>query len=130
MTDPRKAPQAPGYVPNPHYTQEDWDEVSDNPELTDEQLAEMKPFAEAFPELAASIAKRGPQKAPTKVATSIRLDPDVIEGFKATGGGWQSRINEALRKALRTRAPKPSTGSRGTTKIKALAKAKRKANSL
>ena len=31
------------------YTKEDWDEVSDNPELTDEELAQGKPFAEMFP---------------------------------------------------------------------------------
>jgi uncharacterized protein (DUF4415 family) len=30
---------------------------------------------------------------------SLRLDRDVIEKFKATGPGWQSRINEALRRA-------------------------------
>ena len=111
MADPRKAPHAPGYEPNPHYTQEDWDEVSDHPEATDEELANAKPFADAFPDLAASIAKRGPQKAPTKVPTSIRLDPDIIAAFKTTGRGWQSRINEALRDtlqrdALQTRAPK------------------------
>ena len=100
MTDPNKAPHAPGYVQNPHYTQEDWDEVSDNPEWTDEELRRAKPFAEVFPELAKSIAKRGRQKAPTKVATSIRLDADVIAALRATGAGWQSRINDILRQAL------------------------------
>jgi len=30
---------------------------------------------------------------------SLRLDPDVIDAFKATGKGWRGRINEALRKA-------------------------------
>ena len=35
----------------------------------------------------------------TKVSTTIRLDPDIIEAFKAEGSGWQSRINDALRKA-------------------------------
>jgi uncharacterized protein (DUF4415 family) len=34
-----------------------------------------------------------------KVSTTIRLDPDVLAAFKASGPGWQSRINEALRKA-------------------------------
>lgn len=34
----------------------------------------------------------------SKVAISIRLDEDVIAKFKATGPGWQSRINEALKK--------------------------------
>lgn len=34
-----------------------------------------------------------------KQVVSIRLDPDVIEKFRATGPGWQARMNEALRKA-------------------------------
>ena len=64
MADPSyKALHAPGYVPDPRYSQVDWDEVSDNPELTDEQFAKAKPFAQVFPEL----AKRRPRKAPTKI---------------------------------------------------------------
>ena len=31
---------------------------------------------------------------------SIRLDRDVIDSFKAGGDGWQSRVNDALRKHL------------------------------
>jgi uncharacterized protein (DUF4415 family) len=30
---------------------------------------------------------------------SIRMDQDVLDIFRATGKGWQSRVNEALRKA-------------------------------
>ena len=41
---------------------------------------------------------RGKQVAPTKVLTSIRLDADVLAFFKAYGAGYQSRINEALRR--------------------------------
>ena len=41
---------------------------------------------------------RGPQKAPTKVLTAIRLDADVIAFFRAQGARYQSRINEALRR--------------------------------
>ena len=40
---------------------------------------------------------RGPQAAPTKVLTSVRLDADILEFFKSQGSGYQSRINEALR---------------------------------
>lgn len=73
----------------------------DNPELTEEDFARAKPFEEVFPELAQSFRRmRGPQKTPTKQLISIRLDRDVIEGFKAQGPGWQTRINEVLRKAL------------------------------
>lgn len=41
---------------------------------------------------------RGPQKAPTKVLTTVRLDPDVLAFFKAQGSGYQTRINDELRK--------------------------------
>lgn len=40
---------------------------------------------------------RGPQATPTKVLTSVRLDADILEFFKAQGSGYQSRINAALR---------------------------------
>ena len=43
--------------------------------------------------------ERGPQKAPTKKQVTLRLDRDVVERFRATGAGWQRRINDALRKA-------------------------------
>ena len=52
--------------------------------------------------LGAPVLKRGrgPQAAPTKVLTSIRLDIDVLEFFKSQGSGYQSRINDTLRNAL------------------------------
>ena len=48
--------------------------------------------------------KRGPQKAPTKKLVSLRLSPEVIEHFKATGAGWQTRIDSTLRDSIRKRA--------------------------
>lgn len=75
----------------------------DSPEATDEQLAQARPFAEVFPEWAAEIAARTagrPKLDQPKKAVSLRLDQDVVDGFKAKGPGWQSRINAALRKEL------------------------------
>src|SRR6202142_4799751 len=43
---------------------------------------------------------RGPQKAPTKVLTTVRLDADILAFFKAQGSGYQTRINEELRKVV------------------------------
>ena len=76
----------------------------DNPELTDDQIAQAKPFKEVFPDLAANmekaIAARGrPRLDQTKTPVTIRLDPDVVAKFKATGKGWQSKINEVLKHA-------------------------------
>lgn len=36
-----------------------------------------------------------------KIPTTIRFDPDVLEGLRATGRGWQTRANDALREWLR-----------------------------
>jgi uncharacterized protein (DUF4415 family) len=87
------------------YNPKDLRDVSDNPELTKADFARAKPFAEVFPDLAASIRKgRGPNKAPTKKLVSLRLSPEVLEHFKATGDGWQSRIDETLRKVVKRKA--------------------------
>ena len=46
------------------------------------------------------LIRRGrPKAAAPKRAINIRPDPDVLAHFRATGPGWQSRINAALRKA-------------------------------
>ena len=44
--------------------------------------------------------RRGPQKASTKIALSLRLSPEVVTHFKATGRGWQTRIDETLKKLI------------------------------
>ena len=81
------------------YSARDLREVSDSPELTKEDFAKAKPFAEALPDLAASIRKgRGPNKAPTKKLVSLRLSGKVLEAYKAKGPGWQSRMDEDLRR--------------------------------
>jgi uncharacterized protein (DUF4415 family) len=48
--------------------------------------------------------KRGPQKTPTKKLVSLRLSPEVIDHFKSTGRGWQTRIDSTLRQAIKKRA--------------------------
>jgi uncharacterized protein (DUF4415 family) len=97
------------FEPDHGFTKKDWDEVSDNPELTAENLKEMRPFAEVFPDLAENVKRtRGKQKSPTKQLVSLRLDREVLEAFKASGEGWQSRINETLRRAAKLRASKPA----------------------
>jgi uncharacterized protein (DUF4415 family) len=65
-------------------------EDPDNPEWTEENFRNARPFAEAFPELAESIRRsRGrPAVEQPKRQISLRLDPDVIDAFKATGKGW------------------------------------------
>ena len=87
------------------YTKKDVRAVRNNPELTKADFAKARPFAEVFPDLSASIRKgRGPNKAPTKKLVSLRLSPEVITHFKSAGPGWQSRIDETLRKAVKRKA--------------------------
>jgi len=45
---------------------------------------------------------RGSQKAPTERLLSLRLSPEVIKYFQSTGKGWQTRINDVLRKYVET----------------------------
>lgn len=72
----------------------------DNPEWTEADFARAKTGDDLPPHIRAAFPKtRGPQKAPVKVPVSLRLDREAVERFKAGGPGWQSRINEAVRKA-------------------------------
>ena len=71
-------------------------------ELTAEDLALFRPAHEVLPpELRKLLGVRGPQKRPTKISTTLRLSPEVMEAFRATGPGWQTRIDAALKDWLR-----------------------------
>ncbi len=75
-------------------------------QLTKTDLKAFRSASETLPgELATILPKRkpgqrGPQKESTKDQITLRLDHDVVKHFKATGPGWQSRINAALRRYL------------------------------
>lgn len=49
--------------------------------------------------LAAFGKRRGRPAGSDKTLVSLRIDNDVLERFRATGAGWQTRINQALRDA-------------------------------
>lgn len=42
----------------------------------------------------------GTTKPDTKVAVKMRLDPDVVAALRASGRGWQSRVNQILRERV------------------------------
>jgi uncharacterized protein (DUF4415 family) len=74
----------------------------DNPELTDEQLANLRPFAEVFPELADAIKReRGrPRLVAPKQAVTLRISPETVARFKAAiGPNWRQRMSEVLDRA-------------------------------
>ena len=77
------------------------EDFDDNPEWTDEDIARAVPASEILPPHIAAllVRRRGAQQAPTKQAVTIRLDRDVVAKFRATGRGWQSRVNAILREA-------------------------------
>lgn len=73
----------------------------ENPEWTREDFRNARPLKEAMPELYEALRRyqgqRGPQKAPTKELISLRLDRDIAGALRASGRGWQTRANDALR---------------------------------
>ena len=74
-------------------------------ELTEEDFRKARPFSslpESLRNKLSELKTRGPQKAPTKVPTTIRFDADVLAALKASGKGWQTRVNEAVREWLKS----------------------------
>jgi uncharacterized protein (DUF4415 family) len=93
MTKPVKKPA--------HISQAGWDAV-DVPELTDEGFARARPFKDVFPEQYAAWKKqrgRPPIEAPKK-SLSLRLAADIVDGVRASGPGYNVRIEKVLRAAL------------------------------
>lgn len=54
--------------------------------------------------------QRGPQKSPTKEQVTLRLDREVLAHFRDGGPGWQTRIDDTLKKLL-------ASGKRSSTKV-------------
>lgn len=80
---------------------------TDNPEWSAADMAQARPARELLPGLfgaartEALLTSRGRPKAEvTKVRVGIRLSPEVLEHFKSSGTGWQTRIDAALRQYI------------------------------
>lgn len=67
----------------------------DAPELTEEW------FEKADLMQGAKVVRRGRPAGRTKASQTVRFDLDVLAAFKATGKGWQTRMNDALREWLK-----------------------------
>ena len=75
-------------------------------ELTAIDMKRFRPAKQALPsKLLAKLKVRGPQKAPTKERISIRLSPEVVQRFRDTGDGWQTRVDTALKDWLKSHKP-------------------------
>ncbi len=84
----------------------------DNPEWSAESVLRARPARQVLPELfgattaQALLRPRGrPKSEVTKQRITIRLSPDVLDGFRQTGDGWQTRMDAALREWLHAQAP-------------------------
>ena len=72
----------------------------DNPEWTARDFERATPFVGLPGALRKKLGRRRPQKAPTKERITIRLSREVVESFRATGEGWQTRVDAALKEWL------------------------------
>ncbi|WP_024589028.1 BrnA antitoxin family protein [Aliihoeflea sp. 2WW] len=92
------------FVPGRGFSREDWDAV-DSPAMTDKELAGLRPAREVMPASFfdsirdARRARGRPSVENPKRQITLRLDSDIVDTFRASGPGWQSRMNAALRKA-------------------------------
>lgn len=79
---------------------------ADNPEWTAAEARKASSFSALPKTLQSKLARRarGTQLAPTKERITIRLSPKVVETFRATGAGWQTRMDAALQDWLKTHA--------------------------
>ena len=78
---------------NKQGTDSNWIDPDDAPELDDEW------FAKAEVRIGDKVIRKGRPPGSAKDAVSLRLDRAVIDHFRGQGVGWQTRINDALRKA-------------------------------
>ncbi len=88
---------------NKRHTEPDWDD-DDLPEWTEDQFrrAAIYENGKLVRPADGTLTKPGrPKLKNPKQQVTLRLDKIVLEKFKATGAGWQTRINEELRKALK-----------------------------
>jgi uncharacterized protein (DUF4415 family) len=73
----------------------------ENPELTEADFARARPFKEMFPEQYKSWKKMGrPRVESPKIFLGLRMAADVVNGVKATGKGYNSRLENLIRDAL------------------------------
>jgi uncharacterized protein (DUF4415 family) len=88
---------------NSKNTESNWIDPDDAPEWTAEvfERAALYDGDKLIRPAQGTLTKRGrPRLENPKRQVTLRLDGDVIDRLRATGPGWQSRINEILKKAV------------------------------
>ncbi|QIW15925.1 hypothetical protein A4G20_06050 [Pasteurellaceae bacterium RH1A] len=92
-----------------------YDEIAEKTPLTDKELSQFRPLKDVMPAefvemVMAHQAERErlgfitPQdkQVPLKQSVTLRLSPEILEKFRATGKGWQSRLNDVLLDYVKT----------------------------
>ncbi len=81
---------------NKRNTATDWTDPDDAPELTDEFFEQADEYRDG------KLIRRGASKAGSrKVLLSVRYSPEVVDYFRATGEGWQARMDMALKEWIK-----------------------------
>ena len=82
---------------------DDYDPVAP---LTPEEIKKLRPASEFFAERGIPMPKPmgRPKSERTKVPVTMRLDPDVLDFYKSSGPGWQTRMGEVLARAAKKSA--------------------------
>jgi uncharacterized protein (DUF4415 family) len=77
--------------------------------MTEADFARAEPMREVMPQVVEAMKRgRGRPKSPSpKARVSLRLDRDVVAAYKATGEGWQTRINDTLAQAINLKRTNP-----------------------
>jgi uncharacterized protein (DUF4415 family) len=96
------------HIPSPELIDDD------NPEWVAADFARARPAAEVLPALFGAQQsaqmlvpkRRGRPAGVTKVSTTVRFDAEVLARFKASGPGWQTRMDVALKDWLKTHDPR------------------------
>lgn len=75
--------------------------------LSTKEIASMRPASEVLPKKLLEtlkkrkVGQRGPQKTPTKISVTLRYSAEVIDYFKSTGDGWQTKMDNALKEWIK-----------------------------
>ncbi|PZN74027.1 MAG: hypothetical protein DM484_21915 [Candidatus Methylumidiphilus alinenensis] len=81
------------------------DEEGEVRELNEDDFAHFRPATEILPPSLLQKLGMASQSPPATESVTLRLSREVVERFRATGNGWQMRVDDALKEWLRSHSP-------------------------
>lgn len=76
-------------------------------ELTEEDFKHFNPFSSLPEDLQIVLRGRSKQKSAARISTTVRYSPEVVAYFRATGKGWQARMDDALKEWMKAQNRRP-----------------------